>query len=272
MASEKPGARLIKSDEKAFNIIDHLQAMDGAGVSELARATGIPKSTVHIHLKTLERHGYVVNREDHYEIGLRFLDLGMYARENLDLYHAARPKIDELAEETGEQAWCLVEENGLGVYIAGAIGERAVITDARIGARPHLHALAAGKAILAHLPRRRVEEIIDRHGLPARTKHTITDETTLCDELEEIREQGFSINQEETILGLNAVGVPVFDTAGEVLGGIAVSGAANRMNYQRCTTEVVDLLLSVGNEIEINLTYQDFPEPRGRYDAPGPKR
>lgn len=259
MGAKRGTNRVVKSDEKAFDIVDQLQEMGGAGVSELARTTGMPKSTVHIHLKTLEQHGFVVQRDDGYHIGLRFLDLGIYARDNLDVYHAARPKVKELAEETDEQVWCLVEENGLGVYIAGAIGDRSVMTDARIGARPRLHHLAAGKAILAQLPRDRVDEIIEQQGLPARTPHTITEPRELHQELREVRQQGFALNQEETILGLNAVGVPIRDADGEVLGGVAVSGAANRMTHDRCTNEIADLLLSVGNEIELNLTYHEFP-------------
>lgn len=254
--SDKP--RLIKSDETLFDIIKLLQERDGAGVTELANEMGMAKSSIHIHLKSLEEHGFAVKRDDKYHIGLRFLDLGLWARDKMDIYHEAHPKVRNLAEETGEQAWCIVEENGLGVYIAGAVGKHSVKTDARIGDRRHLHILAAGKAILAHLPRDYVKEIIDRHGLPAKTEHTITDEDRLFDALDEIRNQRYALNLEETINGLNAVGVPILFDNQHVIGALAVSGAANRMDVDRCEGEISENLLAAANEIELNLSYPEF--------------
>lgn len=245
----------MKSDETLIAITESIKRRGSAGVTELAEELGLAKSTVHSHLTTAEYHGFVVKEDGQYRIGLRFLDLGIHARDNKGIYTVAKSKVQELAEESMERAWCEVEENGLGVFICEAVGERTVNTDARIGKRMPLHCHAGGKAMLAYFPKDRRRAIIDRHGLERRTKHTITDEDELEDVLGAVRERGYSVNRQESILGIHAVAAPVRDNRGKVLGAVSVTGAANRMPEARITGEVSEMVLAAANEIELNFTY-----------------
>lgn len=248
-------ARTIRSVETAFDIVEHLKETDGAGVSELAAELDLAKSTVHSHLATLYSKGYVTRDGDTFHVALRFLDLGNYARERDVLYQVGRPKVDELAEQTGEKVWILAEEHGRGIHLYVASGKRSVRTYARTGQLNYLHQLAAGKAILAFLPDERIDEIVDRYGLPARTEDTITDPEELRDELEAIRERGFAQNREESIPGLHAVGVPITDEDGVAIGSLSLSAPAKRLRGERFDEEVPNLLLGIANEIEINMAY-----------------
>lgn len=252
---DAPKMNTIKSDEKLLEIIEILKQMDGAGVTEVADKVGLAKSTVHGHLQTLKSQGFVYNDEGKYYLGIRFLDFGIYVRDQKEIFEPAIPKLTELAEETQETARLIVEENGVGTFIASRSGKYAVNTDARLGKRMQLHCVSGGKAILAHMPKSRVETIINRYGLPQRTEYTITDEDRLFDELAKIREEGLAYNWQESIQGIHAVGTPVLknDT---VIGAISVSGAANRMTKERCKEEIGNQLLAVANEIELDLTYQ----------------
>lgn len=245
----------MKSDETLIAITESIKRRGSAGVTELAKELGLAKSTVHSHLSTAEYHGFVVKEDGQYRIGLRFLDLGIHARDNKGIYAVAKSKVQELAEESRERAWCEVEENGLGVFICEAVGERTVNTDARIGKRMPLHCHAGGKAMLAYFPEDRRRAVIDRHGLEGRTKHTITDEDELEAELEAVRERGFAVNREESILGIHSVAAPVRDNRGEVLGAVSVTGAANRMPESRITGDISEMVLAAANEIELNFTY-----------------
>lgn len=247
--------RPVKTVENAFAILERIKRDGGAGVSDLARELGLAKSTVHRHLRTLKEQGCVRRDGDEYCVALRFLDFGIHAREANDLYDVAKPKVDELAEETGEKVWCVVEEHGYSYHLYGASGKHSVLTGARTGQRGYLHQLAAGKAILAYLPDERVREIIERRGLSGQTDATITEEAALFVELEEIRERGFAFNREESIDGLHAVGAPVRDADGTPIGGISISGPANRLTGDRFDTELPGLLLGATNEIELNYTY-----------------
>jgi DNA-binding IclR family transcriptional regulator len=91
----------VKSVETTFEILQALRRLDGAGVTELADQLDMPKSSVYNYLSTLEQEEYVVKEESEYYVGLRFLDLGRYARQRDELYETARPELESLADETG---------------------------------------------------------------------------------------------------------------------------------------------------------------------------
>jgi len=224
-------------------------------LSELTKEFNLSKSSVHNYLSTLEQEGYVIKDGDSYEIALRLLEFGGYARHGEQLYEIAKEEVTDLAEETGETANLLVEEHGKGVYLHHARGEQAVQMDSYIGQRVYLHTTALGKALLAHLLERRVDEIIDRHGLPALTENTVTEREALEKKLEQIREDGVAYDDEERVKGLRCVAVPIVSRDEIVEGAISVSGPTNRLQGERYRTELPEQLKDVANLIELNITY-----------------
>lgn len=263
MATRDDGRNHVKTAGTMFDIIESLQAHDGTGISELAEELGLAKSTVHRHLSTLHEMEYVVREGDTYYLGLQFLNLGEYVRNRKELYVLAKAKVDEIARETEERAQFIVEEHGYGVYVHRVRGRHAVKTDPGIGKRMPIHAISAGKAILAHMPRKRVEEIVERRGLPPITPHTITDEEELFEELEQVRGRGYAINDEETVEGLRAVGVPIHSRDGKVTSALSVSGPTHRVKGEWLEQDLLDLLLGTANELELNVAHGDFLSPEG---------
>ncbi|WP_049921284.1 IclR family transcriptional regulator [Halopiger djelfimassiliensis] len=247
--------RPVETVDTAFDIIDALKRNGGAGITTLADELGLAKSTVHRHVKTLESRGLLVQESGIYRISSWVLDYGGYVRNRHRLYDVAGPKVDELAAETDEKVWCVIEEHGVGVHIYGAEGRHSIKTHARLGQRTPLHQFAAGKAILAHLPPDRVEAILEEYGLAARTDRTITDRDTLFEQLETIRERGYALNRGESVAGVHAVGAPIRDESGDAIGAISVAGPANRLRGELLTDELPDLLLGGANEVEINLAH-----------------
>jgi DNA-binding IclR family transcriptional regulator len=256
MGAQNRGDGTLKSTDTMIRVLDVLKDRDGARVTEIADETEFSKSTVHRHLKSLEEHQFVVKEGDSYQIGLRFLDYGEYARKRGDIHDLASPLVDDLADETDERALFMTEEHGRGVYLYRGIGEHAVKTNSRIGTYRYLHTIAGGKAIMANLPESRRNEILDRWGLPARTEATITDRDEFYRELEEIQERGVAFNDEETIEGLRAVAVPVTGPNGEVHGALSVSGPTHRIRGDWFREEIPNLLLGTANELELNLEYR----------------
>lgn len=245
----------LQTVENAFAVIDALRRLEGARVTELADELDMSKSTVHDHLSTLRAHHYVVKDGDEYDLGLGFFEIGEYARKQRKIYEIAQPEVTNLAEETGEVANLMVEEHGRGVYLYRAHGENAVTLDTHTGKRRYLHNTALGKAILAHSPEERVHEILDRHGLPQATKHTITDRETLFEKLDEIRERGIAYCGQERVEGLQCVAAPILSTDDRVLGAISVAGPTTRIKGERFRTEIPELVRQAANVIEINVTY-----------------
>jgi len=245
----------IKSDETLFAIIESLRELDGAGVTELADRLDITKSTVHGHLTSMREHGFAVKHGTEYYLGLGFFDYGQYVRGQLNIFRSGMEAVDELEQATGEMVWLTTHEYGKVMYIYGRGGQNNIDINTLLGKRVHMHYNSGGKAILAHLPDREVNEIIDEYGLPAQTENTITTRETLFDELERIREQGYALNLSEDLKGIHAIGVSLtFD--GEIQGALSIAGPAHRLSKERCEGEVFDQLRAATDEIELNLAYR----------------
>lgn len=252
--SPKAGKR-VKAVETTFRIIQVLKEEDTVGITELADRLDLPKSTVHSHMHTLRELEYVHKVGDVYQIGCRFLDLGERARDRTVIYEHAKDEVDRLADETEEMSGLMVEEHGLGTLIYRSEGERAVKLDTYIGIRFSLTTAALGKAILAHTPPERIEEILDRRGLPERTPNSITARETLYDELEEIRETGIAFADEERTSAFRSIAAPITNSSNEVLGSISIAGPTSRLRGEKFESEYPELLRDAANVIELDITY-----------------
>lgn len=248
--------KTIKSDERLLDILEVLKDCGETGVTEVSDVTGLPKSTAHVHLATLEEKGFAVKENGMYRISLEFLEYGKIVQKNNILYGIINDKVDELAAETNEQAWCLVEEQNHAIYLYGSHGSRAIQTHTHVGKKAKLPNLAGGRAILANLPEQRRERIIELYEIDNDLEHPFSDKHELRDRLETIRTEGIAFNHELYVKGVTAVGAPIIDNTGKIYGALSISGPANRLKTNRLETEVNDLLLGVTNEIGVNLTYQ----------------
>jgi DNA-binding IclR family transcriptional regulator len=243
----------IKTTETVFEIVEALIERDGAQFTTLVDDLDMARSTVHDHLRTLESLGWVIKRDEEYTVSTRFLEVGEQMRRQRRIYKAAHEEIKNLATETGEHATLMIEENGLGVFLYVEKGEQAVDINAYAGRRLPLPAHAPGKAILAHFSEERVETILDEHGLPEYTSKTITDAEELREELEQVRERGYAVDEGELVEGVQSISAPI-RSQGRTWGSLTVGGPANRMQGDRFDEDLPDLLMRAANVIELNLT------------------
>ncbi|QFU84594.1 IclR family transcriptional regulator [Natronorubrum aibiense] len=243
----------VRTTEKSLRIVEELNRFGEARITTLTDELEMGKSAVHNHLSTLEKHGYVIKNSETktYRLSLKFLDIGGQIRSERAVYKVAEPKVTELADASGELVHLVVEEDGKGVYLCRAKGEHAVDLDTYVGCRHHMHSTAFGKAILAHLPTERVDDIIDQHGLPEVTSRTITSRDALLEELDRTRERGFAVDDEERLEGLRCIAAPIrFDS--DTIGAISISGPTTRIDETWEANEFVDQLCRVANVIELN--------------------
>lgn len=258
--------RTLQTVSRAFGLIRALKALDGAGVTELATHLDLSKSATYNYLSTLREEKFVVKNGDTYELSLQFLLVGEYVRNQNILYRFGRAELDELADEIGEYAHLSIEQHGLGVNLYKVAGDKAVgasYQTSKLQNSDYLHCSATGKAILAHLPRERVDWIIDKYGLTGKTENTITDRDALYEELDRIEEQGYALNDEEEVTGLQAIGAPITNRHNRVLGSISVSGPVKRMKNPDYHDNVIDRVVNTANVIEVNINMEhsneDFP-------------
>lgn len=262
MENENEGRR-IKSVENACRILEQLRRSGGATLSDLAEEVGLSPGTVHTHLATLGEQGYVRKEDETYQLDARLLPLAEHMRNHSHLYQAAKEEVDELAARTGESVHLIIEHQGRVVVLYESFGKNAVAEDyhARKRERPlqHLHCTAAGKAILAELGTERVDEIIDRHGLVEQTPNTITDERTLFDTLDSIKERNFSLCDEEQLLGIRAVGASILHADQTVAGSISLSAPKSRLRGDRFEEEIPEEVVDTASVIEVNLHTIETP-------------
>jgi len=244
-----------KTTQSSLEVVETLRELGGSTLEELSEYMGLSTSTVHRHLATLRDYNYVVQEDNVYRVGLKFLTMGGYAQREIDAYPVIKEKVDQIAAKTDERAQFIVEENGQRVYLYTEVGQSAVQTGARIGKRGELYYSAAGKAILANLPEERVNEIIDTHGLPTKDNNATIPKETLFENLAEIRERGYAFNRQETTEGVHAVGAAVTDANDEVLGALSVAGPAHRLKSDTLTEKLPEQILGAVNELELHIQH-----------------
>lgn len=239
----------IKSVETSFTIVEAVTELGGATVGELADHLEMSQSTVYYHAKTLADLGYLQKEGNEYDTGIKFLVHGGYSRKNMRMYEISRDEVDDLAEKYNVVASTIVEESGRRLILYRNEGEKAVYNHSPVGHHENMHQTSSGKAILAHLPEEYKDEIVEMHGLPATTEHTITEREELDKELERVREQGYAVGDEENVVGLKAIAVPVIpeDT---VVGAIAIAGPKKRLPDEE-VPEIANDIESAANAIEL---------------------
>lgn len=222
----------IDSVKRSYVIVEEIRERERAGVTELASALELPKTTVHNHLRTLADLDYLVSEGGEYRLASKYLRLGRDCRNGRPVLRHGRAAVEGIAERSNAYGQLVVEENGRATVLLATRRDR----DDRL--RPiqypypvyaHLHTNAPGKAILAHLPTDRTARILDRHGLPGRTDRTVTDEDDLRQELAAIRDRGYAIDRGELIEGMVGVAAPIA-TDERVYGALAAYGASGEMH------------------------------------------
>jgi DNA-binding IclR family transcriptional regulator len=248
--SKKP--RTIKSVENALEIIHMLKEQKQATGKEIANQIGLSKGTIHTYLVTLQQEGYIEKTVDRkYRLGFEFIDLGLSLRENRHIYKYGKSEVDKLAQETGSVVGLSIKSQGV---VRKIYTRRNPFTS--IGSSPGrvlpIHASAAGKMVLANSTDERVDEIIDKTGLPQLTPHTITDRETLFEELATIREQGYADNVEEQVLGVRSLVIDVQRPDGTLAGTVAITGTASRFESED-REKLIGKLREAANKIEYNI-------------------
>lgn len=253
MANE---VRTIEAVEKTVQIIRIIHRKKGATLDDLSKEIDLTKGTLHTHLRTLEEEQLVKHKDNQWGLSNQFIGFGDHVRNQNPLYQAGKKEVDELAQRTQEIIHLIVEDYGSETILYEAFGDRAVGEDYYLYNREkpkrHLHESAAGKAILAQLSEERVHQIAQTHGLPKRTKQTITDVDKLLAELSSIEEKGYAVNDEESVLGIRAVGAPILSPSDSVLGAISCSAPTSRFDGDRFQEEIPRLVKEYTNIIEVN--------------------
>ena len=201
------------------------------GVAEIARRTGLPKTTVHrlaaelCEIRALDR---AESREGAYRLGMWLFELGELVPTHRSLSDAALPIMEDLREVTRQRIHLAVFE-GVDVVYVEILGTGGMDLASRTGGRLPAHATGVGKVMLAYSPAAVVRARVDA-GLPPLTPRTIVTPGRLTAELRAIRTVGMAQDREESHVGVSCVAAPVFGADRRIRAGLSVTGATTSID------------------------------------------
>lgn len=245
-----------QSVDRAISVLEYLARQGESGVSEVATALEIHRSTAFRILGALEARGFVEQAMERgkYSLGFGVVRLASAVSGQLDVTRQAGPVCDRLAAEIGETVNVAVLEKHYAVHVSQRFGPSAVTTHNWVGQLTPLHATASGKVLLAHVGAERRTELLRQSGLAAFTPHTLTTQTDIEKQLSRCLERGYAVAREEFEIGLNAIAVPIRDADGSVTAAVSASGPAYRFDDARME-EVTPSLIAGAAEISFRLGY-----------------
>jgi len=247
-SASAPSGGTTTADRVADILFAFVTGPASLGVSEVARDVGVSKAVVHRIFQSLLSRRFLqvdpVSRA--YRLGPSAAALGARALRDLDMRRAAQPILESLRDETGETTTLTELVGDSRVYLDQFESRQSIRMTVELG-RPHaLHAGGSGKSILAFLPARRQEELIEQ-GLTQVTPATITDPADLRAELGEVAKSGFAVSLGERQHDAGSVAAPVFGPDGEVIGSISVCGPVGRFDDATVAAHAKLVLAAAGD-------------------------
>ena len=233
----------VQSISRAFAVLDGLAA-GPAGVTELARLTGLPKSTVARLLDTMQAEDAVqhVPGDARYRLGPRIVSLAAGLHDRRGLVATAHPTLVELAERTGEAAGLSVPDGPMVHYVDQVDSPNPVQVRDWTGTRIPMHAVSSGQVFLAFMPAPALARMLATPR-EAFTSRTITEAGSLLERLREVRRDGCAWVREEYAEGITSIAAPIAAADGEVVAAVHVHGPSYRFppggGEKRIATAVV---------------------------------
>jgi DNA-binding IclR family transcriptional regulator len=232
-SGRESGPSQVQSVDRAVAILYLLAERGGAGVTEVATALGVHKSTAFRLITALENGSLIeqAGERGKYMLGRGVLRLAAATAGRLELPTESRSVCRQLAADLGEAVNLAILDSGEATNILQEYGTSGITGRNWIGQRTPLHATASGKVLLAWMDAVALKEAL-ASNLPRYTPHTVTEPTTLEVDLASVREQGWAATTEEFEIGLNAVAAPIRDATGEVVAAVGVSGPSFRLTVE----------------------------------------
>lgn len=258
MTNESAGKnRVIQSVQRALDIIDCFNSQKvELSLNELSLMLDLNKSTVHGLVNTLVVNDYISqnNQNGKYYLGRRLISKGILASSALqyDLKEIGSKFLRILSEKYKVTSHLFICRSGILTFIDMAVPTSAYyVVSSVIGRNMPLNATASGKIMLANMDPVELEFWIKNNELVSFTENTITEESTLLDQVSRIREAGYSVEDEEVELGLFSIAFPIRKPDGQLFGTISITGSAQKVRNE--LKAILEDLSNVRNNIEDKL-------------------
>ncbi|MEE9388657.1 MAG: HTH-type transcriptional regulator BhcR [Paracoccaceae bacterium] len=231
-AAEK---NVIQSLAGALDVLDALAAADGLTLSELAVKLSRSPSTIYRILNTFAQRSIVEIEpsQQTWHVGPAAFRLGSAFLRRSNILERARPVMRLLMEQIGETANLGIEKSDMVLFISQVEARQTIRAFFPPGMQSPMHASGIGKALLSLYSQERLKRLHKQQKLERFTPFTITDPQALMQDLEQIRANGYALDNEEREVGMRCIAAPIVDSFGEAVAGISVSGPTHRMTPDR---------------------------------------
>jgi len=250
----------IQAIHRAIQILSLFSlAAPRLGISEIARALGMPKGTIQGLVSTLAEEGFLQRDEEtrKYQLGLKIYELGVILSGSLDINQKASNPAHQLARQTQRLVRIAILDGDSALTTLDAYPRSQPFLSRQFGPRVPLYCTATGKALLAFFEKEERDAYLEQTELVAYTTNTITDKGGLLEELAATRKRGYSTNREEHFMARAAIGAPVFARGRRLFASMCISGHPDRIFCEE-TEELASQLMETAREISRLLGY--FPE------------
>jgi IclR family pca regulon transcriptional regulator len=253
--------RYSQSLERGLAILScFTSARPTLGIADIADGLGMSRSTTHRYVITLLALGYLEQGASRkYRLGLRVTDLGLSAINSTGLREHAHPDLEELRRRTSHTASLAVLDGGEVLYVDRARGFRRdrgkIDLDLGPGSRLPAHCTAMGKLLLAYLPEHEQRELLASMELTKHAPNTITAKQALREQLEQIRREGFAVNDRELDPELRSIAAPVRDRTGAVRAAVNLAAPSSAVPLAELVEELGPQLVATADRISAQLGY-----------------
>ena len=218
-------------------------------LSQVASEAGTTRAGARRILLTLVHEGYAVADGKLFDLTPQVLELGHSVLSSKGVWEIAKPFIDHLSEDVRESVSAAVLDNYDVVYVSGAQYHRVISVGISVGARFPAHCTANGRVLLAAQPKEKWPEMLRDIQLNKLTDKTVTDRKTFRTVLEQVRDQGWSMVDQELEIGLMSISVPVRTSAGALVGAINVGVPTLRMSPEEMVSDILPKLQTTVSKI-----------------------
>lgn len=220
----------VQALDRGLMLLVALTREGSVTLTDIALKVGMPPSSAHRVLITLQKHGFVEFNETTQEwaIGIEAFRVGNSYLERTNLVEMAQQVMRNLMEDTGETANLAIGSDGQVVFVSQVETHNPIRAFFRPGTRGHMHASGIGKALLADMSQTEVEKTLQKTGLPEFTSNTLVSPDALFADLKKIANRRWSFDDEERYLGMRCVAASIYNSSGKAIAGISVSGPTIR--------------------------------------------
>lgn len=249
---------VIQSVSHALDVLEQFYGnADEIGVTELSKRLKLHKNNVFRLLATLEARGYIEQNKatENYRLGLKCLQLGQTYVRQMGFLLQAKSTLEEMVKAAGESSFVAIRKGTAIVPLDFVECRSPVRVVSFLATTLPLHCTAAGKIYLAFDSEEGLSQSLSEK-LERYTNKTIVDRRLLLEQIKQVSETGYAVEQGEFAEEVVSVAVPVHDYTRSLVGSLAIAGPVHRLTNEKLQKEIVPLILKGGRELSKRLGYQ----------------